>query len=177
LTTLAHQATQTVLNLFRVCYGTFIRRYSALVSYCWTGWIYAYRLLSYPFVVCADLFLCLVTLLTDIAHICNAAINWWLSLALTIITTPRRMTCYALTSFNNVCQHFNSWAHVFLDLSSRARMIFFDIWTQLKKESLQLLWYLTPYPCKAVYTWLWPDTRQHANTSQVNCLPAWPACW
>ncbi len=148
LTTLAHQATQTVLNLFRVCYGAFIRRYSALVSYCWTGWIYAYRLLSYPFEVCADLFLRLVTLITDIAHICNAAINWWLSFALTIITTPRRMTCYALTSFNDVCQRFNTWAHIFLDLSSRARMIFFDIWTfGLSHRKRAVLWTLLCHCC------------------------------
>ena len=80
------------------------------------------------------------------------------------------MTCYASSSFNNIWQHFNSWAHVFIDLPAHARMILYGIGTQLKKESLQLLWALTAYPCKTIYTWLWPETRQHSTPSQVQYL-------
>ena len=169
LTDRALRATQLVCHPLRVCYAMVIRRYSALVNYGWTGWTKPYRVVTYPFVVCADLLNRLIEFVKISAHICTAAFNWWLSVTLTIITTPWRLTCYASSSFDN-WKPFNSWAHVFLDLPSRARMILYDIWTQLKKESLQLLWYLTPYPCKTVSTWLWPESRQHSSTSQVQYL-------
>jgi len=116
LTTLAHHATQTVFHPFRLCYGTFIRRHSALVSCCWIGWSCACRILSYPFVFCADLLIRLFELKTKCAHICTAAFHWWLSVTLTIITTSWRTTHYALSSFNNVCQRCSSLAQIFLDL-------------------------------------------------------------
>jgi hypothetical protein len=69
LTTLANQAAESVVHPFRVCSDTFIRRYSALVSYCWTGWSCAYTVMSYPFVFCADLLKRLFKLITKFAHI------------------------------------------------------------------------------------------------------------
>ena len=142
--------------------ATFIRRYNALVSCCWTC---AYTALAYPCVFCADLFNRLIISMTNSAHVCNVAVNWWLRFALTITTNLWRTTFYALSSFSCIRHLFSSWAHIFTDLSST---ILLAIWTQLKKESLQLLWALTPYPCKAVYTWLWPGTRQYSSSPQVS---------
>ncbi len=172
LTTLAYQTAQTVVHPFMVCCDILISRYNALVSCCWICWSCAYTVLSYPFVFCADLLKRLINSMTKYAHICNAAINWWLRFALTITTTLWRTTCYALSSFSYIRQLFSSWAHAFIDLSST---ILLAVCTQLKKESLQLLWVLTPYPCKAVYTWLWPGTRQHSSSPQVSAPLGQPA--
>jgi hypothetical protein len=139
LTTLAYQTAQTVVHPFIVCYDVFIRRYNALVSCCWTCWSCAYTVMSYPFVFCADLLQRPIKLMTNFAHTCNAAITWWLRFALTIITTPWRATYYALCITR---QLFTSWAHVVVKLSSCAGTIVPAIWTQLKKETLQLLWAL-----------------------------------
>ncbi len=165
LTTLAYQTAQTAVYPFRLCYDIFTRRYNALVSCCWTCWSCAYTVMSYPLVFCADLLKRLMKLMTNFAYICNAAINWWLRFALTITTTLWRTTCYALSSFSYIRQLFSSWAYVFIDLFSTTLLA---VCTQLKKESLQLLWALTPYQCKAVYTWLWPGTRQHSSSPQVS---------
>ena len=64
LTTLAYQTAQTVVHPFRVCYDTFIRRYNALVSCCWTCWSCACTVMSHPFVFCADLLKRLIKLMT-----------------------------------------------------------------------------------------------------------------
>ncbi len=172
LTILAYQTAQIVVYPFRVCCDIFIRRYNALVSCCWTCWSCAYTVMSYPFVFCADLLQRPIKLMTTFAYICNAAITWWLRFALTIITTPWRTTCYALCITR---QLFTSWAHISIKLSSCAGTIVLAIWTQLKKESLHLLWALTPYPCKAVYTWLWPGTRPHSSSPQVSAALCQPA--
>ncbi len=172
LTTLAHQTVQAVLYPFRVCYDAFIRRYNGLVSCCWTCWSCAYTLMSYPFVFYADLLQRPIKLTTKFAHVCNAAVNWWLRFALTIITIPWRITCYALYITR---QLFNSWADIFIKLSSCAGTILLAVCTQLKKESLQLLWALTPYPCKAVYIWLWSGIRPHSSSPQVSAALGQPA--
>ena len=98
--------------------------------------------------------------------------NWWLRFALTIITIPWRITCYALYITR---QLFNSWADIFIKLSSCAGTILLAVCTQLKKESLQLLWALTPYPCKAVYIWLWSGIRPHSSSPQVSAALGQPA--
>ena len=165
LTTLAYQTAETVVHPFTLCYDVFIRRYNALVSCCWTCWSCACTVVSYPFRFCADLLKRPIKFVTKFAHVCTAAISWWLRFALTIITTPWKMPCCALCITR---QLFTSWAHIFMKLSSCAGTILLAVCTQLKKESLQLLWALTPYPCKAVYTWLWPRTRQHSSSPQVS---------
>ena len=175
LTTLAYQTAQTVVHPFRVCYDTFIRRYNALVSCCWMCWSCAYSLMSYPPVFYADLIKRLIKLMTKSAHICSLALNWWLRFAQTITTTLWRTTCYASSSFSYNRQLFSSWAHIFIDLPSCAGTILLAVCTQLKKEILQLLWYLTPYPCKTIYTWLWPGTRQHSSSPQVSAALVQPA--
>ena len=172
LTTLACQTAQTVVHPFIVCCDILIRRYNSLVSCCWTCWSCAYTVLSYPLIFCADLLPRLIKLITKLAHNCNTTINWWLRFALTIITTPWRATYYALCITRRL---FTSWAHVVIKLPSCAGTIVPAIWTQLKKKTLQLLWALTPYPCKAVYTWLWPGTRHHSSSPQVSAALGQPA--
>ncbi len=172
LITLAYQTAKTVVYPFRVCYGTFIRRYNALVSCCWTCWSCAYSVVSYPFEFIANQPKRPIIFMTKFAHICNAAITWWLRFALTITTTPWSKTCYALCITR---QLFNSWAHISIKRSSCAGTILLAVCAQLKKESLQLLWALTPYPCKAVYTWLWPATRHHSSSPQVSAPLGQPA--
>ena len=165
LTTLAYQTVQAVVRPFKVCCDTLIKRYCALVKCCWTCCSCAYTVMSFPFVFCADLLKRLVQPMPKIAHICSAAINWWLRFALSIITTPWSVTCCAVSSFSYIRQLFSSLAHIFIDLSGT---VLLAVCIQLKKDSLQLLWTLTPYPCKTVYTWLWPGTRQHSSSPQVS---------
>ena len=175
LITLAYQTAQSVVHPLSLCYEAFSRRYNALVSCCWTCWSCAYSVMSYPPVFCADLIKRVIKLTTKSAHVCNFAINWWLRFAQTITIPLWMTTCYASSSFSCIRQLFSSYAHTFIELSSCAGTILLALCTQLKKELAQLLWYLTPYPCKTIYTWLWPGTRQHSSSPQVSAALAQPA--